>query len=95
MKINPRIENGEPVCNKECGFYDQTYNYSTCPTCFPEVVDGDPCVLGLRQQRDEARREVCETKADVTNTFGGCQGPEYITPKKIALARDWGCYDEN
>jgi hypothetical protein len=56
--IKPRIdEGGEPVCDRGC------------PRYFPEGRDDCPfahldhdCVLGLRQQRDEAMRAYCEVR---------------------------------
>jgi hypothetical protein len=47
-EMKPRIIDGEPVCTKKCN-----YNISPIPDgCF--MCDpGDPCIPGLRKQRDE------------------------------------------
>ena len=55
-EIKPRLVEGEPVCDRECRFFDddsavdhwcEIGEYLTC--------DGADCIPGLRQQRDEAR----------------------------------------
>jgi len=53
-KINPRIVDGEPVCNSEC------YRYHDNPPCWVNTVHSRHaiCIPGLRQQRDEALEQV-------------------------------------
>jgi hypothetical protein len=52
--------------------------------CYPlNVVDA---IRFLVKQRDEARREVCELRADLRSTR--------TSPEEIAEDRGWNCFDE-
>jgi|GEM_PF-4913983 len=62
-KINPRIEDGEMVCDAACTSYECGGMMDRCEARkvrashgLVSVVtdDGEPCVPGLRRQRDEA-----------------------------------------
>jgi hypothetical protein len=57
--INPRIVDGEPVCDEQCRCYREAMCYAELAFGDP-VHDGDDCIPGIRRQRDEARRELCE-----------------------------------
>ncbi len=51
-EIKPRLVEGEPVCNEECESMTAPYTIPVdCYMCDP----GEPCIPGLRAQRDEAR----------------------------------------
>ncbi len=62
-EIKPKIIDGEPHCDSEnCavdGFSDNgTPETAWCQCC----DDADPCIPGLRQQRDELKEENAELK---------------------------------
>lgn len=79
-------ENGEPVCQHECPSCETATNWETKSTCLIteqfvlEYGDfDDPCIPGLRQQRDEARREICEVDPRITRSVA-----------EVARLRGWG-----
>ena len=74
-EIAPRIVDGEPECSRQCPVYRETADGEMFDACHADMafgentLDGEPCIPGLRRQRDErtaerdaARREVCERR---------------------------------
>lgn len=72
-KINPKMVDGEPVCSgKRCGFYDHyTYKTHFCTFNNYQINRRDPCVPGLRDQRDgiEAENEKLKARLREALTF--------------------------
>jgi hypothetical protein len=50
-EIKPKIVEGEPVCDGGCPKYMDPGAHYTCTG----TGHGSPCLLGLRQQRDQSR----------------------------------------
>lgn len=72
MEIKPRIVGGEPVCDAKCAqseltitvHWDERYR---CKLLDTTGEPGDPCVPGLRQQRDVRGREIERLKRFAQN----------------------------
>ena len=67
LEIKPRISEGEPFCDQGCPYFDFT-EYAGCKVLAGKCKHGKVlgyamidtlCTPGLRQQRDDARRELC------------------------------------
>ena len=93
-EIAPRIVDGEPECSRQCPVYRETADGEMFDACHADMafgentLDGEPCIPGLRRQRDErteerdaARRVVCEQVDCLT---GHC-----TTAEQYAEANNW------
>lgn len=68
------LVDGEPVCNSfECDFFEEILNNQGVETGLFECVGGDkprlcrigiPCIPGLREQRDELKKEIEQLKEE-------------------------------
>jgi hypothetical protein len=79
-EINPRIVDGEPICDRNCPLCGLR-GHSECE----RTPVGAACPPGLRRQRDEARRELCVLMPETE--FG--RKNEQHTPKAVANSRGW------
>ena len=58
-EIAPRIVDGEPECSRQCPVYRETADGEMFDACHADMafgentLDGEPCIPGLRRQRDE------------------------------------------
>ena len=62
LKIKPRYEFGEPVCDKECP-YKEAYSHCVtggCTNSGEMVSDGWPCIPALRRSRDNLRKALLD-----------------------------------
>jgi hypothetical protein len=77
-EIKPKITYGEPVCSgEECRFFVDFRNeeggfrdFAMCSYCASPTIShkrtekGWTCIVGIRLQRDEARRLFCKLSAE-------------------------------
>lgn len=83
-EIKPEIVDGEPVCSgKLCPIFAICEEWVGGFCGENKVYHRDPCIPGLRQQRDEARREVCDCK------WRGFPGTHDIQVRRYAKERGW------
>ena len=99
-EIAPRIVDGEPECSRQCPVYRETADGEMFDACHADMafgentLDGEPCIPGLRRQRDErtaerdaARREVCENYHMLS---GGWLCKHTVEVRnRIAASRNW------
>lgn len=88
-EINPRIVDGEPVCSgSACPSHAVTFAsvlYGTAQPCWGAFTHAGimpPCIPGLRHQRDEARREMCD---EMSEDYNG----EFPSASEYANVRGW------
>lgn len=90
-EINPRIVDGELVCSwTDCPSWGDAGRSVGCKLCGilgSYITNGDPCIPGLRRQRDEARREVCETLAREHNY--AMTAARDMEPSDYAASHGW------
>lgn len=79
-EIAPRIVDDEPLCDARCPM--MLVSFEDLPLGCGDIAEGQPCIPGLRRQRDAARRELCQDQRDRSG-----RGESLAV---VAASRGWG-----